>query len=66
MASNSTIITGLPGSPGPPEAVDREGGILSKLAYYRVENDALLLRWEPPESDGGSPITGNVNNICHG
>ncbi|KAK4306773.1 hypothetical protein Pmani_021429 [Petrolisthes manimaculis] len=49
-----------PTAPGRPEAVDREGSVLSRLAYVKVENDALLLRWDSPNTDGGSPITGYV------
>ena len=51
-------LTDRPSPPGRPEAVDRDMGALSKLAYLRAENDALLLRWEEPHDDGGTPVTG--------
>ncbi|KAG0723045.1 Twitchin [Chionoecetes opilio] len=55
-----------PSPPGQPEALDREGSVLSRLAYVKVENDALLLRWDAPVTDGGSPITGYLIERCEG
>ncbi|XP_064106043.1 titin-like isoform X2 [Macrobrachium nipponense] len=55
-----------PSPPSKPVAVDREGSALSRLAYIKVENDALLLHWEAPESDGGTPISGYILERCEG
>ncbi|KAK7020187.1 hypothetical protein SK128_012536, partial [Halocaridina rubra] len=59
-ATKPSQIINRPSPPSKPVAVDREGSALSRLAYIKVENDALLLHWETPETDGGTPISGYI------
>lgn len=32
--------------------------VLEQLAYHNKPDDAVVLRWAAPESDGGTPING--------
>lgn len=43
--NNLTLFLGVPGRPGQPEPVD-------------YDRDFIKLKWEPPRSNGGSPIIG--------
>jgi len=40
--------------------VPREGNTLQQLAYVNKPDDALILQWDRPESDGGTPINGTA------
>ncbi len=60
------FIPERPTSPGLPRVVPRDGNTLEQLAYVNKPDDAVILIWDEPESDGGTPITGAVEQIRNG
>ena len=48
-----------PSAPGQPIVLPRDGRG-SLLAYQNKPDDALVIQWQAPETDGGTPINGTA------
>lgn len=57
--------TARPSCPGVPVVIPRQGGdAFQQLAYSNKPDDAVILQWAAPYTDGGTPVNGRLDT-CH-
>jgi hypothetical protein len=54
-----SVAAARPSCPGVPTVVPRQGGdAFQQLAYSNKPDDAVIIQWAAPYTDGGTPVNG--------
>lgn len=57
------VVVVRPSCPGVPAIVPRRGDALQQLAYTNKPEDAVVLQWAAPYTDGGTPVNGTPHYL---